>query len=193
MVYGVSMKAFLDFLPLIVFFAVFKLYGIMPATAALVVATLISTLALYIKDKKVAVMPLVSAGLVAVFGIATLLADDPLFIKLKPTILYVIMGAILMIGVIFFKKGLIEYLLGNALELPQKAWRILSMRWGIFFMAMAVLNELLWRNLSTDTWVNFKVFGFFPIILVFALAQAPFIMKWQKEKASDTVNEDSAS
>lgn len=176
------MKALLDFLPLIVFFAIYKMTDIMMATAALVVATLISTFLLYLKDKKVAAMPLVSAGLVAIFGIATLLADDPLFIKLKPTILYSIMGAILIIGVVWFKKGLIEYLLGNAIDMPEKAWRILSMRWGFFFWAMAIFNEIIWRHFSTDFWVDVKVFGFFPIILLFAVAQTPFIMKWQKEE-----------
>ncbi len=185
-----GMKTFLDFLPLIIFFVVYKLYGIMPATAALVVATLISTLLLYIKERKIAPMPLISAGLVAVFGVATLLADDPLFIKLKPTILYALMGCILLVGALVFKRGLLEYLLGHAFELPYAAWKTLSIRWGLFFFAMAILNEFLWRNLSTDAWVDFKVFGFLPIIVVFAVAQTPFMMKWQKKPSTAAQSDD---
>ena len=153
----------------------------MPATGALVVATLVSTALLYMKEKKVAMMPLISAALVAVFGLATLLADDPLFIKLKPTILYVLMGVILFVGVVVFKRGLLFYALSHAFELPEKAWQILSIRWAFFFFTMAAVNEVVWRHFSEDIWVDFKVFGFLPLVLLFAVMQTPFILKWQKQ------------
>jgi intracellular septation protein len=149
------MKTLLDFLPLIIFFIVYKLYGIMPATAALVVLTSMVTLFIYVKERHVAAMPLISTALVIVFGIATLFADNPVFLKLKPTILYTLMGLILLIGVYGFKRGFLELILGSAVSMSTSAWHILSLRWGYFFIGLALVNEVVWRSVSTDIWVNF--------------------------------------
>lgn len=176
------MKTFLEFIPLLAFFVAYKTVGILPATAVLVALTVLQVVYLYIKERKVAMLPLASAILVAVFGLLTLLSADPVFLKMKPTVLYSLFGVVLILGVLIFKRGLLGFILGNAMEMPEFAWKTLSLRWGFFFLALAVLNEIIWRSVSTDSWVNFKVFGFIPLLLVFTLTQAPFIMRHAKEK-----------
>jgi intracellular septation protein len=113
---------------------------------------------------------------VLVFGTLTLYLRDDTFIKLKPTLVYLIFAGLLGAGLLL-KKPLLELLLGSALSLTEEGWRKLTLRWALFFIAMAVVNEIVWRNFSTDIWVSFKAFGFLPITFLFALAQVPLMQR----------------
>lgn len=172
-----KLRLALDLGPLLVFFLAYRFHGLLAATAALIVFTCISLAVTYLIEKKIAVMPLVSGIAVAVFGGMTLLLQDELFIKMKPTIVNMLFAAILLGGV-YFKKPLLKYLLGEAMQLEEKGWMILSTRWGFYFVFLAVLNEFIWRNFSTDFWVNFKVFGMFTCTMIFTFSQIPLIKKY---------------
>lgn len=169
-------KTALDFGPLLAFFIAYKFAGLMPATAVLMVLTAVSIAFTYAAERKLHAAPLLSAVVVGVFGGLTLWLDNEYFIKLKPTLINVIFAAVLLIGA-SFGKGLLKPLLGMALVMPDAAWKTLSVRWGIFFLCLAGMNELVWRNVSTDAWVNFKVFGILPLIMLFSLTQLGFIQR----------------
>jgi intracellular septation protein len=173
---GVWSKLLIELGPLLVFFAGNALGGIYAGTAAFMVATLVSLAASRIRHQKVPVMLLVTGVIVMVFGGLTLFLHDETFIKLKPTIVYTMFAGLLAAGLIF-KKPLLELLFGSAFTLTEEGWRQLTFRWIAFFAAMAIVNELVWRNVTTDTWVSFKVFGFLPLTFLFALAQVPLIQR----------------
>jgi intracellular septation protein len=162
--------------PLGIFFAVNARAGIQAATAAFMVAIVVSLIASRILEKRYPVLPLVTAVFVLVFGGLTLILKDELFIKLKPTVVNSLFGAILL-GGLATGRSLLKPLLGTALELDAAGWRTLTLRWGVFFLFLAALNEVIWRTVSTDTWVSFKVFGILPITLAFAFSQAPLIAR----------------
>ena len=123
-------------------------------------------------------MPTVGAVIVLLFGGLTIYFDNEVFFKMKPTIINLLFAAILY-GGILINKPLLKYLLGAALKLEDVGWRILTLRWIGFFIALAVLNEIVWRTQSTDIWVNFKVFGILPITFIFTMTQFPLIKKYQ--------------
>ena len=125
-------------------------------------------------------MPTVGAGIVLVFGGLTIYFDNEVFFKMKPTIINLLFAAILY-GGILIKKPLLKILLGAALKLQEEGWRILTLRWIGFFIALAILNEIVWRTQSTDIWVSFKVFGILPITFLFTMIQFPLIKKYQVE------------
>ena len=128
-------------------------------------------------------MPLVSAGFVGVFGALTLWLHDDTFIKVKVTLINALFGAALL-GGLYFGQLFLKLVMGEAIRMTDEGWRKLTIRWGLFFFAMAVLNEVIWRTQSTDFWVNFKVFGLLPLSLVFALAQAPLMTRYMIEEPS---------
>ena len=163
--------------PLLVFFAGNAWGGIYFGTAAFMAATLISLAVAHFRYHKVPVMPLVSAVIVFVFGGLTLYLQDETFIKLKPTIVYS-MFALLLAGGLMFRKPLLALLFGPVFTLTEEGWRKLTVRWAAFFIAMAIVNELVWRNFSTDAWVSFKAFGFLPLTFLFALAQVPLMQRY---------------
>ena len=169
-------RLLLDLGPLMVFFAGFKYLGIFGATAAFMAAVLIALAAGWILEKRLSPMPLVTAVLVMVFGGLTLYLKNDIFIKMKPTVLYAFFGVTL-IGGLGFNRLFIKYVFAQAFELNETGWRQLTWRWGLFFLALAFVNELVWRNASTSDWVAFKVWGIIPLIFLFALAQTPFVMK----------------
>ena len=175
-----KLKMFLDIAPLAVFFLAYRISGVFAATAAIMISTIISLAITYWLEKKISVMPLVSGVIITVFGTLTLLLHDDTFIKMKPTLVNLIFASILLGGV-YFKKPLLKYVLGSAMSLGEDGWRILSLRWGIFFIFLAVLNEFIWRNFSTDFWVNFKVFGMFSLTIIFTILQMPLIKKHGQE------------
>jgi intracellular septation protein len=144
------------------------------------VATVIAVLFSYILEKKIPIMPTVGAAIVLLFGGLTIYFDNDVFFKMKPTIINVLFAAILY-GGILINKPLLKYLLGAALKLEEAGWKILTQRWIGFFIALAVLNEIVWRTQSTDIWVNFKVFGILPITFIFTMTQFPLIKKYQIE------------
>ena len=122
------------------------------------------------------IMPLVSGVVVLVFGALTLWLQDDVFIKMKPTIVNTLFGAVLLGGLVF-GKSLLGYVFDSAFHLDAEGWRKLTLRWGLFFLFLAVVNEVVWRSFPTDTWVAFKVWGIMPITLVFTLSQMPLIMR----------------
>ncbi len=175
-----GLKLLIELGPLLVFFGVNAAYGIYAATGAFMVVTLISLAYALWRYHKLPIMPLVSGVVVLVFGTLTLYLRDDTFIKLKPTLVYLIFAAILGAGLLL-RKPLLELLLGSAFNLSEEGWRKLTFRWVLFFIAMAVVNEIVWRNFSTDVWVSFKAFGFLPITFLFALAQMPLIQRYSEE------------
>ncbi len=165
--------------PLLVFFGANAVGGIFAGTACFMIATLIALAVARFRYHKLPVMPLVSGVVVLVFGGLTLYLRDDTFIKLKPTIVYLMFAGLLATG-LMLRKPLLELLLGPAFKLSEEGWRKLTWRWALFFLAMAVINELVWRNVSTDTWVSFKAFGFLPLTFVFALAQVPLMQRYSE-------------
>jgi len=170
------LKLALDIGPLVLFFAANARYGIFAATAAFMVAVLVALAVSYVMTRHIAMMPLVTAAIVLVFGSLTLVLHDDLFIKLKPTIIYVLFGGTL-VGGLAFGKSFIGVLFDSVFELTEEGWRKLTWRWALFFFALAILNEMVWRNFSTDVWVSFKLFGVVPLTLLFGALQYPLLMK----------------
>jgi intracellular septation protein len=150
------------------------------ATAAFMAATAIALVASKLLTGKLPIMPLVSGVVVFVFGALTLYLQDDTFIKLKPTIINTLFGVILL-GGLWFGKPLLGYVFGSAFKLDEEGWNKLTLRWGLFFLFLAALNEVVWRSVSTDTWVAFKVWGTMPITLIFTFLQMPLIMKHSTE------------
>ena len=171
-----GIKWVLDMLPLAAFFITYKQADIMTATLALIGATLLSLAVTYSVERKVAMTPLATAIIVSLFGGLTVWLDDPMFIKLKPTIVNLLF-AVILLGGLWYKKPLLKPLFGSALRLSDHGWHQLTLRWACFFLLLAVLNELVWRNVSEATWVNFKVFGLMGLTLVFALSQIPLMQR----------------
>jgi intracellular septation protein len=161
--------------PLIAFFLTNWLGGIFWATGVFMAATVLALLLSWILTRKLAVMPLISAGFVAVFGVLTLWLHDDTFIKVKVTLINALFGVILLGGLIYGQTFL-KFVMGEAIKMTDDGWRALTIRWGIFFLCVALANEVVWRMVSTDTWVNFKV-ALLPVTLVFALSQAPMMTK----------------
>ncbi|MEY4707884.1 MAG: hypothetical protein RJB58_1607 [Pseudomonadota bacterium] len=171
-------KLVLDLGPLLIFFAAFKYLGIFAATGAFMVAVLVALAIGYALEKKLSPMPIFTAVLVVIFGGLTLYLQNDLFIKMKPSVLYAFFGALLL-GGLRFNRLFIKYVFGQAFELTEAGWIKLTVRWGIFFLVLAALNEAVWRTTSTETWVAFKVWGIIPLLFLFALAQTPLVMKHQ--------------
>ena len=163
-------KLLVELGPLIIFFVVNSRAGIFWGTGVLIAATAVSIIASRLMFGKLAIMPLVSAFFVVIFGGLTLWLADDLFIKLKPTIVNLIFATVLL-GGLAFGHSLLRHLFGDVFKLTEEGWRQLTLRWGLFFIALAVLNEIVWRNFSTDTWVSFKVFGIMPLTMIFGIAQ----------------------
>ena len=146
------------------------------ATALFMIATAIALAASWLLTHTLPIMPLVSGVVVFVFGGLTLYLQDDVFIKMKPTIINTLFGVALL-GGLWFGKSLLGYVFDSAFSLDAEGWRKLTLRWGLFFLFLAVVNEVVWRSFSTDAWVAFKVWGIMPITLVFTLSQMPLIMR----------------
>jgi len=174
---SVAAKLIIELGPLLIFFGANAAYGIFAGTGAFMVATVLSLGYAWWAYHKVPVMPLVSAVIVLAFGGLTLYLHDDTFIKLKPTIVYS-MFVVLLVGGLIVRKPVLALLFGPVFNLTDEGWRKLTIRWAIFFVAMAVLNEFVWRNYSTDIWVSFKAFGFLPITFLFAMAQVPLMQRY---------------
>ena len=173
-------KLLIDIGPLAVFFIFYTRSGLQASILPFMVATVIAVLFSYILEKKIPIMPTVGAAIVLLFGGLTIYFDNDVFFKMKPTIINVLF-AVILYGGILINKPLLKYLLGAALKLEEEGWKILTQRWIGFFVALAVLNEIVWRTQSTDIWVNFKVFGILPITFIFTMTQFPLIKKYQIE------------
>lgn len=169
-----GLKFLTDIAPLGAFIAGYHLYGIQTATALLMAATFASLVIVYAVERKIAVAPLVTGILVGIFGALTLYLQDDYFIKIKPTIVNLLLGGILLGGWLY-KKALLKYVLEVAFQLDESGWRSLSLRWGLFFLFLALVNEIVWRNFSTEFWVHFKLFGMMSLNVLFWVFHVPFI------------------
>jgi len=149
---------------------------IFTATALFMVATAIALSVSWLLTRTLPIMPMVSGVVVLIFGALTLYLQDEIFIKMKPTIVNTLFGATLLAG-LFFGKSLLGYVFDSAFKLDAEGWRKLTLRWGLFFLFLAVVNEIVWRSFSTDTWVAFKVWGIMPITVIFTMSQMPLIMR----------------
>ncbi|MFT5795554.1 MAG: intracellular septation protein [Ulvibacter sp.] len=179
-----STSSFLEILPSFVFIAVNFLSSdnqpLLAATQYLIISTLLVILAIYLMTKKISKMALISGVVLTIFGGLTIFSGDELFIKIKPTIVNVTFALILLIGNLF-DKLLLAKLFGNNIKMSNINYKKLTNRFILFFLFLALLNELVWRNFSTDFWVAFKVFGMLSISVIFTISQAPFIIKNQIE------------
>ncbi len=171
-----KVKFLCEFIPLISFFAVFRLFDIIIATATIVILTLVSTLINYIVNKEFSVVNLISVAMITIFGSITVFSNNPIFIKLKPTIINLCFAAILLFGVIK-KKVYLKFLFNKTVVLPDEIWLVLSKRFILFFVLLACLNEIVWRNFSDSIWVSFKAFGLITLSLIFMLLQIPLFKK----------------
>jgi intracellular septation protein len=151
------------------------------ATGLFMIATAIALIVSWMLTRTLPIMPLVSGAVVFVFGALTLYLQDDVFIKMKPTIVNSLFGAVL-IGGLFFGKALLGYVFESAFKLDAEGWRKLTLRWGIFFFVLAALNEIIWRSFSTDFWVAFKVWGTMPLTILFTFSQMPLIMRHTVEQ-----------
>lgn len=179
------LKLLLEVGPLTAFFFANSRYGIFTATGIFMAATVIALAVSYALHKRIPIMPLVSGVVVLVFGGLTLFLHDDLFIKLKPTIVNSLFATVLL-GGLFFGKSLLGYVFDSVFQLTAEGWRKLTLRWGVFFIFLAVLNEVIWRGFSTDFWVGFKLWGVMPITIVFALAQVPLIQRYSIGEDTET-------
>jgi intracellular septation protein len=170
------LKLALDLGPLIVFFAANARFGIFAATAVFMATVIAALVVSYVLTRHIAIMPVVTAIVVMVFGTLTLVLHDETFIKLKPTIIYTLF-AVTLLGGWLLDKPLLAIVFDAMFHLTDEGWRKLTLRWALFFLALAVLNEAIWRTQSTDFWVNFKVFGVLPLTFVFAALQFPLLQK----------------
>lgn len=170
--------------PLAVFFLANWKAGIFWATGLFVAATLISLAISWALLRRIPVMPAFTAVFVTVFGGLTLWLQDDIFIKMKPTIVNLAFAATLLAG-LYFRKALLKYAFGTVFAMTEEGWRVVTWRWAIFFVVLAGLNEVVWRNFSTDFWVSFKVFGIMPITMVFAMAQLPAIKRYAIEEGEE--------
>lgn len=170
-------KLALDFGPLILFFLVNGRAGIFWATAVFMAAVVIAIFISYWLIRRFPIMTLVTAFIVLVFGTLTIVLHNDIFVKMKTSIIYTLFAVVLAAGLIL-KKPFLELAFDSVFHLTEEGWQKLTVRWIIFFVAMAIVNEIVWRTQTTDTWVAFKTFGFIPITFVYALAQFPLMQKY---------------
>jgi intracellular septation protein len=175
-------KIALDLGPLVLFFFANSRYGIFTATATFMVAVLAALVASYVLTRRLPIMPVVTAIIVVIFGGLTLILHNDTFIKIKPTIIYALFGGVLL-GGLLLGKPLLGVVFDSLFHLTEEGWRKLTLRWALFFFALAVLNEIVWRNTSTNVWVDFKVFGVMPLTLLFGALQYPLLLKYSAAPA----------
>ena len=183
------LKLLFELGPVGVFFFTNAKYEIFTATGAFMVATVIALIGSWIVFKKVATMPLVTGFFVMVMGGLTLWLHDDTFIKVKPTIVNLMFAGILLSG-LYFGRLFLKLVFEEAFKLTDEGWYKLTIRWGLFFIFLALLNEFVWRTFSTDFWVSFKFFGIMPITMVFAMAQIGLIQKYAIEQENSNAEAD---
>ena len=175
------MKILFDLFPVILFFIVFKLFGIYAATATAIAATVVQIAWTKFRHGKVDTMLWVTFAIIAVFGGATLILHDETFIKWKPTVLYWVFAVALLCSNLIFRKNLIHAMLHEKIALPMHIWNRLNIAWSLFFVVLGVVNLYVAFNYSTAAWVNFKLFGATGMMLVFVLLQGLVMAKYVEE------------
>jgi intracellular septation protein len=171
------LKMALELGPLVVFFVANSRADIFVGTAWFMGAMVVSLILSWLLLKKIAIMPLVTGVVVLIFGGLTLWLRDDTFIKMKPTVINSLFGLVLLGGLVF-RQSLLKYVFGDVYKLKPQGWTILTLRWGLFFFVLAILNEVVWRTQSTDFWVSFKVWATMPLTLIFAALQLPVLSKY---------------
>ena len=173
-------KFIADFGPLLIFFTIyFNNNDLKLAIPPFIIATLIALAVVYVLEKRISMVPLTSGILITVFGGLTLYFDNKIFFYMKPTIINLLFAGVLFFGKFFTQKPLLKIFFQNALNLENDGWKILNQRWILFFLFVAILNEIVWRTQSEMFWVNFKVWGLIPISFIFAASQIPLINKYK--------------
>src|SRR5690242_7197391 len=173
------LKLTLELGPLILFFVANSRWGIFIATGVFMVAVVAALAASYRLLHRVPIMTVVSAVVVIVFGGLTLVLQNDVFIKVKPTIIYVLFCAVLF-GGLAMGKPLLAMVFDSVFDLTPEGWRKLTWRWALFFLVLAALNEIVWRTQTTDAWVSFKVFGVVPLTFLFMASQYPLLTRYAK-------------
>ena len=169
--------------PLLIFFFANAKFNLFVATGAFMVAIVVAMIVSWVVTRHIPMMALVTAVIVIVFGTLTLVLHDETFIKVKPTIIYG-MFAVVLGGGLLFGRSFIAIMFDQMFNLTPKGWRLLTLRWALFFLGMALLNEFIWRTQTTDFWVAFKAFGVIPITMAFAMLQMPLIKRHHLEPVS---------
>ena len=178
------LKPLTEYGPLVAFLVVYIAVDLFAATAALMATTVVAVTLTLVLERRIPVMPVVTAAVVLLFGGLTLWLNDERYIKMKPTIVQAVFALILG-GGLLFRRPLLKPLLQSAWQLTDKGWTVLTGRFAVFFAVMAILNEIVWRNTSTDVWVNFKIFGILLLTFVFTAFQVPLITRHQVAPATD--------
>jgi len=177
-------KPLSDYGPIVVFFGAYLGWDLLVATAALMATTAVALALSLIVNRRVPLMPLITAGVVGVFGGLTLALNDDTFIKLKPTIVQTLIAGVLL-GGLLFDKTLLKPVMGTAWPMDDAGWRKLTRNFGFFFLAMAVANEIVWRTQTTDFWVTFKVFGIMALTFAFSMTQIPILNRHRAEEDAE--------
>jgi intracellular septation protein len=175
------LKLVLDIGPLVLFFAANSKFGIYAATGSFMVAVLLALAVSYALTRHIAIMPVVTAVIVLVFGGLTLILEDKFFIQVKPTVIYVLFGGALLTG-LALGKSFLSILFDQVFHLTEEGWRKLTWRWALFFLVLAALNEIVRQKFSFDFWVSFKLFGVVPLTFLFGALQYPLLMKYSTDK-----------
>jgi intracellular septation protein len=189
---GSILKLALEVGPLAIFFLSNAKFGIFYATGAFMIATIVSLVTSRVFFKRIPILALVTGVFVMVFGFLTIYLHDDTFIKVKPTIVNTLFACILAAG-LYFRRPVLKFALGEILQMREEGWRILTVRWIGFFIFLALLNEVIWRNFSTDAWVSFKSLGIMPLTFFFMMSQITLIMRYQISEVSSETKEASAS
>ncbi|MDP2785152.1 MAG: septation protein A [Sulfurimicrobium sp.] len=180
------MKFLFDFFPIILFFAAYKLFGIYTATAVAMVATFAQIGWVWLRHRKVDTMLWVSLAIITLFGGATLFLHDETFIKWKPTVLYWLFATVLTVSAALFRKNLIRTMMEKQFSAPDFVWRTLNLSWVVFFLIMGGVNLYIAFNYSTDTWVNFKLFGSMGLMFAFVILQGLMLSKYIEEEKKES-------
>ena len=175
------LRPVVEYGPIVVFFIVYYTAGLFVATASIMITTVFTLSLSYILERHIPTMPLITAGIIGVFGGLTLWLQDETFIKMKPTIITLIFGAVL-VGGLMANCLFLKSLMGSAWQMSDEGWRLLTLRFSWLFFLKATLNEVIWRTQSTDFWVNFKVFGLASLTFIFILTQLPLLKRFATEE-----------
>ena len=175
------LKFITDFAPLLIFFVIYRKTDndLAAAIPPLIISTLIAVAIIYFVEKKIPLIPLFGAAVIGLFGGLTLYFNNPFFIYVKPTIINLIFAFVLFTSRYFFKKNFLSILLQNAISLHEEGWNKLNNRWALFFIFLALLNEIVWRTQSEALWVSFKVWGILPLTFIFTALQLPLVNKYK--------------